>query len=95
MEIEADIKNIERGGEYKRLREDLRLLMAADRGGPTITFRSPDNPADIVSLRRGSSAVAEYIDLFKERMRVYDERVKCLTEEKARIEGMLFHRAVK
>jgi len=95
LQIEADIRRIEQGRDYLRLKRNLRALQNPSAAGGTVTVSPPDNLDTTVEVRRNSANAQAFIDAYVERMRGDRERIDSLNSERVMLRGRLFPAATE
>ena len=91
LEIESKIKDIEHGGEYLRVKREIKVLENARGGGGILTVTSPDDINEVVELRKNSVDVAEYLTKYKGRLQLVMNHIDLLNNEKAQLKRDLFN----
>jgi len=92
LEIDAHIRNIEQGKNYRRLKNDLRILEGTEMRGGIFTVHSPSNMEELVEMRRNSKVVGEYITQYRDKLRIDRNNLERLAQEKKTLEKDLFRK---
>ena len=82
LEIESNIKDIEHGDEYLRVKREIKLLENARNGSGRIVVSSPEDMSKTVELRKNSADVEQYLSRYRVRMRGVSDRLDSLNLEK-------------
>ncbi len=89
LSIESELKDIEHGVEYLRLRRSIRLLENARAGNGKLIVSRPEDMANTVELRKNSADVEEYLAKYRTMMRGVRDKVDRLNAEKYRLKAEL------
>ena len=90
MEIDDEIKRIRSDSTYRRVRRNLRILKESRTGGRLIRVRSPDDIDSFIMVRKNSEEMKNVISKYEDMIKKYDNRVRNLAREKAKLEKNLF-----
>ncbi len=89
LEIESNIKDIEHGDEYLRVKREIKLLENARNGSGRIVVSSPEDMSTTVELRKNSADVEQYLSRYRVRMRGVSDRIDSLNFEKSNLKREL------
>jgi len=89
LEIEENIKNIEHGKDYLKIKRNLKVLENARSGGGIVIVSSPEDLNNTIEMRKNSIDIEECITKYRARISVDAERIGSLILEKLRLKSEL------